>query len=376
MAGIYIHIPFCKQRCSYCDFYSNTQIHLISEYIDKLKTELLLRKNFLSEKPIETIYFGGGTPSLLSKAQINFILKLIFDNFNLNEQLEITIEINPDDYNHDKIQSLSISTPINRFSIGVQSFDNQILQFLNRRHTANQSVEIIETALEFYNNISIDLIYGIPGMDLNTWKQQLLFIAAYPIPHISAYHLGIEQGTPLYQQLMTNEISAMDEELSFKQYEYLIYFLTNLGYEQYEISNFSYPGFQSIHNCSYWQNTFYLGLGPSAHSFDGSKRYWNKASLNEYIKLLSNNKLPLSYENLSLNDKYNDYIMTRLRLSEGINLSFIENSFGKLYYDSAQKNVDKYLKSQHIKEEQNLRFSLTTHGKFIANTIISDFFQL
>jgi len=374
MSGIYIHIPYCKIKCSYCDFYSIANRKNIDVFLQCLQKEIVLRKNEFQNNEISTIYFGGGTPSLLTINQINNILKLIFENYKTTANPEITLEANPDDLNYKYLVELRTKTKINRLSIGIQSFDNEDLKLMKRRHTAEQTIECIELAqiLDF-NNISVDLIYGLPNQTIEKWNVNLDKTLNLDIQHISAYHLTYEKGTQFYKMLKNKKISELDENLSLEMFYILIEKTKKYGFEHYEISNFCLPEKYSKHNTSYWKQKQYLGFGPSAHSFDMENRSWNFSDLNKYCDFLNDNKLPSEIEVLNIQNKYNEYVMTSLRTKWGINLDYIKQNFEDKYVKIFLKTVEKYLEQDLIKIE-NSNYILTFSGIFISDHIISDFF--
>jgi len=306
MAGIYIHIPFCKQRCTYCDFYTEVAPQYIASLIDSIVKELNIRKEYLKNSTINTIYFGGGTPSILSKEQFSILFDAIYTLFPVAADAEITFEANPDDLTPEFLESLR-SLPFNRTSIGIQSFDDNDLKRINRRHTAEQAVEAVKIAQRTgFNNISIDLIYGLPFQTLEAWEKQLDTALSLQVQHISAYGLTYEEGTPMWKQREKGEIEAVDDQVMNEMYTLLLKKTTQNGFEAYEISNFALPGYRSRHNSSYWKQEPYLGVGPSAHSYDLISRQWNISSITEYINAINANGVFCERELLTLNDRYND----------------------------------------------------------------------
>lgn len=377
MAGIYIHIPFCKQACYYCDFHFSTSTKRKNELVEALCTELLLRKNEFGNETIETIYFGGGTPSLLSLAELNLIFTVIYKNFTVEANAEITLEANPDDLSLDKIKELAAS-PVNRLSIGIQSFFDDDLQFMNRAHTATESKKCLEIALNYFNNISIDLIYGIPKMTLKKWQANLEQTYQFNIPHISSYALTVEEKTALYHFIKNKKVLAPNENNALRHFNYLIKSTRAKGYLQYEISNFALPGFYSKHNTSYWQGKKYLGIGPSAHSYNGEQRSWNVANNAKYIAAINKQKLPFEIEKLTLNNRFNERIMTGLRTIWGVTFSTIESEFGARYVELLKKNAQPYIE-QGLLEIHPQSFSssaliVTDKGKFLIDGISSSLF--
>jgi len=320
MAGIYIHIPFCKTRCAYCDFYSTTHEAWKQQYVDALCKELVQRKDYLKGETVDTIYMGGGTPSQLSIAQLNALLATIEAHFPLSKHPEITIEVNPDDVSDSYAEGLK-QTPVNRISMGIQTFDDATLRILNRRHTEQIArMATMRLREKGFQNISIDLMYGLPGETIEQWENDLQQAIALNVEHISAYHLTYEEGTPLYRRLQQGEVSEVSEELSLTFFNMLIDALTKAGYQHYEISNFCKPGMHSRHNSSYWQGIAYLGCGAAAHSFDGASRQWNIADIKAYIQGIETNAPCYEIETLDNATRYNEYIMTGLRTSHGSSL--------------------------------------------------------
>ncbi len=335
-----------------------------------LHAELELQKNYLKEDALDTIYFGGGTPSLLSESELNEIFEIIYKNYTVTENPEITLEANPDDLNKDKIKILQKS-PINRLSIGIQSFRDEDLKLMNRAHTGREARESLEECLKAdFNNITIDLIYGIPGMNDKAWEEQIQTAINYNIPHISSYCLTVEPKTALEILIKTGKIPNVEEEQSASQYELLINILTQNNYDHYEISNFGKPGFHSRHNSAYWQGVPYLGIGPSAHSFNGKSRQWNVANNPKYIKALESNQIPATTEHLSQKDLYNEYLLTGLRTSQGCSLEKI-NAYGRT--PEFLKQVVSHVAAGFISKNRDTYF-LTQKGKLLGDSIISSLF--
>jgi oxygen-independent coproporphyrinogen-3 oxidase len=329
MAGIYIHIPFCKKRCIYCDSYSSTYQEYIPPLIDAIIKELKERKDYLQNETVETIYFGGGTPSLLTENELGKILAAIFENYPVEETAEITLEANPDDLISGEYLSSLRKLKINRLSIGIQSFDDEKLKFLNRRHTAGQAIQAVRSAHEVgFNNISIDLIYAIPGQTFQQWEKELNIAFSLPIQHLSAYELTYEKQTLLGKQKQKGLITPVDEEISIKMYETLLEEAKKHRFERYEISNFALPGSYSRHNSAYWEQKIYIGIGPSAHSYNSTSRQWNVSSVEKYIKAIEHQEKYFEKEKLTLNQQYNEYLMVSLRTAEGLDLNKLEEKFG------------------------------------------------
>lgn len=371
MPGIYIHIPFCKRRCIYCDFFSSTHSDLIDNYVDALCKELELRKDYLAHAPINTIYFGGGTPSQLSRENLEQIFSYIYKTYKIDSEPEITLEANPDDLSPEYIRMLH-SLPINRLSIGVQTFNEECLQLLQRRHSAQQAIEAINNCRNIgFNNISIDLIYGLPEETLSEWVYDLTKAISLNVQHISAYHLIYEEGTPLWKMQQKQQIKEIDEDSSLTFFSTLINQLTQAGFTHYEISNFCQSELYSRHNSSYWKGEKYLGCGASAHSYNGISRQWNISSLNDYIKGVKANNPVFEIENLDLNTRYNDYIITSLRTMWGLSLSKLRAEFGDKLYNYCLHMAAPYIKQKKLKTESDI-LRLTPEGIFISDGIMSD----
>jgi len=373
MSGIYIHIPFCKQACYYCDFHFSTSIKRKDEMIKAMIKELELRKNELSQK-IETIYFGGGTPSLLTTGEIQAILDAVYQNYQVIANPEITLEANPDDLTTQKINELA-STKINRLSIGIQSFFDEDLQFMNRAHNAKEAINSLSEATRHFDNITIDLIYGIPNMSNEKWLKNLQTAFDLCVPHISSYALTVEDNTVLSNFIKKGKYPPLDENLAEQHFQILVTETAKQDFIQYEISNFGKENYFSKHNTSYWQGKHYLGIGPSAHSFNGISRSWNVANNAKYIASIHNEMLPQEIEILSTNDQFNEMIMIGLRTIWGVSLQKIENQFGISFKDQLIKTAQKYLKSETLKITNNTLF-ITDKGKFLADGIASDLFRV
>ena len=371
MAGIYIHIPFCKQRCTYCDFYTQVAPHLIPDLVDAIVKELYFRKNYLKNAPIETVYFGGGTPSVLSFSQFDSIFKTIYKLFNVNNDAEITFEANPDDLTPEFLTSIS-PLPFNRISIGIQSFDDEDLKRVNRRHSGLQAIEAVKSCQAHgFDNISVDLIYGLPSQSIEVWNKQLDTVFKLNVQHISVYGLTYEEGTRLWKQREMGKVNVVADDEMISMYEVLLAKMKENGFEAYEISNFSLPGYRSRHNSAYWKMNPYLGIGPSAHSFDGKSRQWNVSSNKKYINALNSGDIFFEKEELMLNDSYNDYVMVSLRTTEGISLSYIQENFGTNFVNHCVLNAEKFIQSNKLKSLNNT-ISLTHEGIQISNLIISE----
>lgn len=372
MAGIYIHIPFCKKLCFYCDFYHVVSVKDSGSFIDALLKEAAQRKDYLKNETVTTVYFGGGTPSVFSVEEIGRILTQINKYFTLSEDCEITIELNPDDVNPEYLKNLK-ALNINRISLGIQSWHDADLKLLNRRHDAAGAVSALKNTLSSgFSNVTIDLIYGIPGMTFKDWESNLDFTFTFDIKHLSAYHLTIEPGTVFGKMLDKGDIAEIDENDSAAQFNALIEKTEKAGFVQYEISNFGKPGYFSIHNSNYWKQVNYLGLGPSAHSFNGYSRQWNVRDLKGYIKAVGNGKSFFESEELDTKTRFNEYIMTSLRTMWGIDLEYVEKIFEKEGYDYVLNLSWKYRNYGLMKLEKN-SLVLTNQGKLISDNIISEF---
>ena len=371
MAGIYIHIPFCKRRCIYCDFFSTTRSEEKPTYVRALCQELAIRKNYLEDEEIETIYLGGGTPSQLTEEELNEIFTSLYNIYKVKEDAEITLEANPDDLTPEYVSMLR-RLPINRISIGIQTFQEETLKLLHRRHTARQAIEAFQRCREAgFQNISIDLMYGLPGETLDTWKEDLQQAIALHPEHISAYHLIYEEGTALWKLREEHQVEEADEDLSVTLFKTLIDELKQAGYQHYEISNFCLPGLHSRHNSSYWTGKKYLGCGPSAHSFNGSSRQWNIASLDNYLKGIASGKPNYEIEELDLYTRYNDFVITSIRTCWGMSLSRLRSEYGEELYRYCLRMAKSHLEQGVLEiEEDTLR--LTQEGIFISDGIMSD----
>lgn len=371
MSGIYLHIPFCKQACSYCDFHFSTSMKKKSELIQLIAKELILRKKEIIT-PIETIYFGGGTPSLLTLLEIQFLIRTIYENYTVIKNPEITLEANPDDLNKEKIIELSKS-PINRLSIGIQSFFNEDLQFMKRAHNANEAQNCLTIATQYFDNITIDLIYGTPTLSHENWKRNIQIALDFGIYHISSYALTVETKTLLSQQINSNKIKPLSEQKAQEQFYILKEVLKAADFIHYEVSNFAKDGFFSKHNSAYWLGKPYLGVGPAAHSFNGKERSWNIANNSKYIKLLTQNSLANQKETLSKTDLFNEKIMIGLRTIFGVSLTTIKTEFGSNYYHHLIKESKKYIEKDVLKIENEVLKS-TEKGLFFIDGIASDLF--
>jgi oxygen-independent coproporphyrinogen III oxidase len=372
MAGIYLHIPLCKKLCFYCDFY-----HIISTgdnnaFIDALIKEAVLRKDYIGNEKVSTIYFGGGTPSVLSVQELGAILEHIRNLYNVAENCEISVELNPDDVNPVFLTGLK-QLNFNRISLGIQSWRDSDLKMLNRRHNSEQAERALkEILISGFENTSIDLIYGIPGMRQEEWASILDFSFSFDIKHLSAYHLTYETGTVFGKMLEKGLIAEVDEEESIALFNILIDKAEAAGFIHYEISNFGKPGYFSIHNSNYWKQVNYVGLGPSAHSFNGYSRQWNIRDLKAYIKSINSGKSFYEHEDLDLKARFNEYVMTSLRTMWGIDLDYIEKTFEKEGYDYVVNLAGKF-KDYGLIRQDHKNLVLTNQGKIISDNIISEF---
>ena len=373
-AGIYIHIPFCKQACYYCDFHFSTSLKKKDELIQCLVKELELRKNELQNKTIETIYFGGGTPSLLTNEELQLLISEVYKHFDVVEHPEITLEANPDDLTSEKIKALS-NSKVNRLSIGIQSFFERDLKLMNRAHNATEAKNCLLEATQHFTNISVDLIYGIPGLSNEAWVENIDMALSYGVPHISCYALTVEPKTALASFIKKGIIENVDDDLAQAQFNILVEKLEAKGFINYELSNFGKPEYFSKNNSAYWQGKPYLGIGPSAHSFNGDQRSWNVSNNTKYIKSIQHNILPLEKEVLSKTDKFNEYIMTGLRTIWGVNLDKVEQDFG-MRYKTYLLEQSKIFINQHLLYIDNNKLLTTKKGKFLSDGIASSLFKI
>tara|TARA_R100000406_G_scaffold77829_1_gene58548 strand:- start:462 stop:1592 length:1131 start_codon:yes stop_codon:yes gene_type:complete len=373
VSGIYLHIPFCKQACHYCDFHFSTSLKNKQRVVDAICKELVLRKDELTDE-VKTIYFGGGTPSLLSEEELSKIFKTIAENFIVSKEAEITLEANPDDLSEEKLLQLSKST-INRLSIGVQSFFEEDLKLMNRAHNAGEAWESIQLSKQYFSNISIDLIYGIPKMTNQRWLQNLEKAFDLEVPHISCYALTVEPKTALKTFIKKGIVPPVEDEVAQEHHQILVSETEKRGFVNYEFSNFGEPSFESQNNLAYWQGKPYLGVGPSAHSYNGRTRSWNVANNSKYLKALDESSLPIERETLTKNDRYNEYVMTRLRTMWGIQLEEVEKLFGKKHLEYLLMQAQLHIKNNFLIMENNT-LKVTKKGKFLSDGIASDLFLL
>lgn len=374
MSGIYIHIPFCKQACNYCDFHFSTSLNNKANLVESIIKELDYRINYLPNKKIETIYFGGGTPSLLSEKETHLILEKIHKLYDVDSIAEITLECNPDDLSPVKLQELK-SLNINRLSIGLQSFDEEELKWMNRAHTASESEASVKRAQDKgFENITIDLIYGSKFSNLSNWKTTLNKAIDLNVKHISSYNLTVEEKTKLGHDVTKKKEGLIDDEKSAELFLEMIERLQKNNFIHYEISNFGKEHFFSKHNSNYWKGNYYLGLGPSAHSFDGESRQWNVANNNSYIQKISANDISyFEKEILTENDRFNEYILTSLRTIWGVNLNYLNTHFNADFISTFKKGVAAFIKDETIILKDNA-YILTNKGKLLADKITSDLF--
>lgn len=374
MAGLYIHIPFCKKACHYCNFHFSTNQKHKYEFLQALCKELQQRATELKNTTVSSIYFGGGTPSLLTSEDLNLIFKTIGTYYKIAPSAEITLEANPDDLKNSKIKMLS-ETQINRLSIGVQSFFEEDLQLMNRAHNANEAVESLKIARQYFDNISIDLMYGMPQMSVERWRENLKVALDLGIKHMSCYALTVEPKTALEHFIKTSKHPPMNDALAASHFQVLIEDTQKAGLTHYEVCSFGTPEYFSQHNTSYWLGKPYLGVGPSAHSFDGKKRSWNVSNNTTYIKTLAKNQLPLTEEILTPENRFNEYLMTGLRTMWGVSLRNIDKNYGSEFKTQLLENAQKHLNSKMLILENDV-LKTTNKGKFLCDGIASDLFIL
>jgi oxygen-independent coproporphyrinogen-3 oxidase len=374
MSGIYIHIPFCKQACHYCDFHFSTSMKKKEEMVLAIANELKLRKSEFGKEIVETIYFGGGTPSVLQVTDLRFLIETVYKHYSVIENPEITIEANPDDLTEERIIEFS-QTNINRLSIGIQSFFEDDLKLMNRAHNSAEAKKCLEIATQYFDNISLDLIYGIPGMSNEKWKKNIETALSFGVPHISSYALTVEPKTALYKLIQTGKIEKPNDDIAQEHFSILVEQLEANDFIHYELSNFGKSTYFSKNNSSYWLGKKYIGIGPSAHSYNGISRSWNVSNNSLYIKALQENQLPNEEEILTITDRYNEYIMTGLRTIWGVSLDKIEKDFGSIYADYLMKQVQKFLNDDLVFIDDNV-LKPTKKGKFLTDGIASDLFML
>jgi len=373
VASIYIHIPYCKQQCTYCNFHFRIAQDNKGAMLKSIKKEITLRNNYLNNAKVSSIYFGGGTPSILNKGEIKSLINTIYNNFKIDADAEITLECNPDDIDKKKLLELK-EIGINRLSIGIQSFDDSDLKFMNRSHNAKEALSCIQFAKEVgFDNITIDLIYGLPNQSNKNWKKNLDKMITLEIPHFSAYCLTVEPKTKLKHLIDKQLLTPLDDEITIDHFNTLVKIANENNFVQYEISNFGKEGFFSNHNTSYWKDQHYLGVGPSAHSFNGSSRQWNVASNKQYIEKINNTDSYFEMEKLSNTQQYNEYIFTALRTIWGIEIEYINKKFGQEALNYFKKQVINWKNQEKINQQGNT-YTLTQHGKLYADAIASDLF--
>lgn len=373
MAGIYIHIPYCKQKCHYCNFYSVASRSTLPALVDAIGREASLQRSYLRGQTIDTIYFGGGTPSLLNESELGYLFDAVAAGFTLSGNAEITLEANPDDITPGLLKTWK-NMGINRLSIGVQSFNDKDLIYLNRVHNAERAHRCLTDARDAgFENLTIDLIFGIPTLDDEGWMRNISLASETGIPHISAYALTVEPKTALDLLIRKGRVAAVDELQTARQFEMLMYALEQKGYLHYEISNYCLPGRYALHNTAYWKGHHYLGLGPSAHSYNGESRQWNVSSLDAYIKGINQQKPDFEVEFLDVSQQYNEYVMTGLRTIWGCNPDDIGSKFGKAYAENFIRNAARWIDRGCVSADSGL-YTLTREGKLLADGIAADLF--
>lgn len=373
MAGIYIHIPFCKKACHYCDFHFSTSPVYKDQMVKALRNELILRKNYTGSDEVETIYFGGGTPSVLSADELGMLINVITEYYPVSASAEITLEANPDDLSPQKVKELR-QTPVNRFSIGVQSFYEEDLKWMNRAHTAAEGHSCIKRVQDAgFENITSDLIYGYPLLSDAKWESNIHQLIELEIPHISSYSMTVEPATALASFISKGTQKPMNDAQSAKQFGILMDELAGAGFEHYEISNFAKLGWQSKHNSNYWEGINYLGIGPSAHSFNGESRQWNVSNNMKYIAALEANKIPFEIEQLTEENRINEYIMTALRTSKGMDLGLMNTRFHSDYISQILQSLEPFLEKEWA-QIADQKVILTKEGKLFADHIASELF--
>ena len=374
MSNLYFHYPFCKQACHYCNFHFSTNSKNKDTLWETMKKELVLRSKEISE-PIESIYFGGGSPSLLNPKAIEDLIKLIKLHFKLEDYLEVTLEVNPDDVTADYLSGLK-KAGINRLSLGVQSFIDKDLVLMNRAHNNSQSLNALEIISKTFTNYSLDLIYGMPYSSLAEWEENLKTALGFNPPHISAYALTVEEKTALYHNVKKGEVVLLSEEAVEKQYQLMVQKLESLGYINYEFSNFGKPEFFSRNNQNYWQGKSYVGIGPAAHSFDGKNiRKWNVSNNQLYINSIKEGKLPFKEEQLTLKDRYNEYLMTGLRTTHGISLLYVQENFGDRYGMYLEEQAARHLSENYFFWDGD-HLKVSAKAKFLTDGLASDLFMV
>lgn len=373
MAGIYVHIPFCKTRCIYCDFFSTTLLSMREEYVSAVCMEVRQQKDYLNGETIETVYLGGGTPSQLNTRQIEDILSTIWQTYNISDSPEITVEMNPEDVTAEYAYGLK-QLGVNRTSLGIQSFNDKTLRFIHRRHDSAKAIEAVTILQDAgFRNISLDLMFGFPQQTLDDWTKDINTALNLGVQHLSAYSLIYEEGTQLYDILQNREIEEIEDGLSLEMYRTLTSRLKEHGYIHYEISNFALPGYESRHNSNYWNSTPYLGIGAGAHSFNSTSRQWNICDIKQYIKGINESKAVRETELLTTDQRFNETVMTRLRTAKGLDLNYIDLLFGTTYVNHLEKAATPYYNNKEL-EEDGHTLRLTERGIYLSNDIMSSLF--
>ena len=373
MAGIYFHYPFCRQACHYCNFHFSTQLDYQREMLQAFQKEIELRAEELTGD-VESIYFGGGSPSFMSVKSIDNLINVLMKKFKLHKKIEITIEVNPDDVSYEYLLALS-SIGINRLSIGVQSFIDTELKLMNRIHNADQAIKTIDWTAKLFDNFSIDLIYGMPGSNLERWQKNIDIALSFSPPHISSYALTVEENTALAYQVEKGQVALLPEEMVAQQFDCLVSCLTEIGFDHYELSNFGLPHYHSVNNSAYWQGKPYLGIGPSAHSFYANQRSWNIANNKKYIQGIQTKQPSIEREELSKIDQYNEFVMTGLRTEKGVALREIKKRFGVKFSQLFEEQVEKHLTHQDLFWDGDT-VKVSQKAKFLVDGIASDLFLL
>jgi oxygen-independent coproporphyrinogen-3 oxidase len=375
VSGLYLHIPFCKQACHYCDFHFSVSLKNKEAVLNSMLKEIEVQSNFFEGEKLDTIYYGGGSPSILSEAELVEIQNKIYDTFPINDGAEISLEANPDDLSTEKLDSLK-NAGINRLSIGIQSFRDEDLKLMNRVHNSDEAKRCISDARKAgFENFNIDLIYGIPGLSINDWKENLQIFFDYDLPHLSAYSLTIEDKTAFGNWVQKGKLKVSDDEEVIEQFKELMEQANRHGYDHYEISNFSKPAFESKHNTSYWKGDSYLGIGPSAHSYNGNKRRWNIRNNPKYVAAIESGNGLFEEEVLSETDKFNEYLLTRLRTSWGVDLNFVKSEFGTTVMETLENDSSAFINRSLLTREKD-HIYLTENGKLVADKITADLFAL
>ena len=375
MTAVYFHIPFCKQACHYCNFHFSTSLKHKTSILEAMLVELDLRKQELpSESIINSIYFGGGTPSLLSSDDIKILIERVNAHFIISDDVEITLEMNPDDYRTNYLEELKL-VGVNRLSVGIQSFHEEELKLMNRAHNAEEAFRILEKIDMLFDNFSLDLIYGLPKSNLKSWKKNIEYALQFNPKHISSYLLTVEPKTVLNHQVEKNEVKVLGEEGVLAQFNYLVNSLEKEGFDHYELSSFGKPGFRSVNNSAYWSGKSYLGIGPSAHSFDGLTRSWNVSNNNKYLKGISSKEPLIEREVLTKADRYNEYLMTGLRTENGVSLGYIHENFGSHFKELLEKEAQVQIASQVLFWDGDT-LKVTRESMFLVDGIASNLFLL